>query len=119
MAGERRMTGRESAGVGRDVVAIILAIGAATALCLVTAAVMYDAVRNGDQLSENATQVVSGAFGALFGVLGTYLGVRVGDKRQELELAEKHAELESRRLDGQQSSRTTTADPSNTDPSVA
>jgi hypothetical protein len=43
------------------------------------AAVLYDAIRSeGPGLSENATQILTGAFGGIIGVLGSYLGYRAG-----------------------------------------
>lgn len=63
----------------RDLVALTLAIGAATALNLITIGVLIAAwfrgQRNGDYaLSENATQVLIAAFGGFIGILGGYVG---------------------------------------------
>lgn len=70
---------------GRDWVAIVLAIGVATALNCITFAVLYDAVISQESgLSENATQVITGAFGGILGVLGSYLGFRAGTERQRV-----------------------------------
>jgi len=64
---------------GRDVVAVVLAIGIATAINAVTLGVLYDAIRSaGPGLSENATQVLTTAFGGIIGVLGAYLGFKAG-----------------------------------------
>jgi uncharacterized YccA/Bax inhibitor family protein len=64
---------------GRDRVAAILAAGLVLALVLITAGVLYDAiVSEGPGLSENATQVLTGAFGGILGVLGAYIGFRAG-----------------------------------------
>lgn len=72
---------------GRDWVAIILAIGIATAINLITFAVLYDAIFSHESgLSENATQVLTTAFAGMVGVLGGYVGVRAGraqDDREE------------------------------------
>lgn len=64
---------------GRDVVAVVLAVGLATALNIIVVAVLYDAVfSQGPGLSENATQILTGAFGGVLGVLGAYIGFRAG-----------------------------------------
>ena len=63
----------------RDWVAIILAFGLVLAVNFITVAVLYDAIRSeGPGLSENATQILTGAFGGIIGILGSYLGYRVG-----------------------------------------
>jgi len=63
----------------RDWVAVILAIGLCTAVNAVTLGVLYDAIRSqGPGLSENATQVLTGAFGGIIGILGAALGYRAG-----------------------------------------
>jgi hypothetical protein len=68
---------------GRDLVAIILAIGLAMSLLTIVAAVMYDAVRSDTPgLSENATQILTGWGGGVVGVLGSYLGFRAGEARR-------------------------------------
>lgn len=64
---------------GRDAVAIILAIGVATAVNIITLAVLLDALLSeGPGLSENATQILTGAFGAILGVLGSFVGYHAG-----------------------------------------
>jgi hypothetical protein len=71
------------APAARDWVAIILAIGVATALNAIVAAVLIDALRSdGPGLSENATQVLTAAFGGIIGVLGAYIGYRAGVRSQ-------------------------------------
>jgi hypothetical protein len=68
-------------GPGRDIVATVLAIGVATALNGIVFAVAYDALASDTPgLSENATQVLTGAFGGMIGILGTYIGLKA---RQE------------------------------------
>ena len=63
----------------RDLVAITLAVGVVLALNVITAAVLVDAlVSEGPGLSENATQLLTGAFGGIIGVIGGYLGYRAG-----------------------------------------
>lgn len=62
-----------------DWVALILAIGLATALNLITFAVLYDAVRSDTPgLSENATQILTGWGGGVIGILGAVFGYRAG-----------------------------------------
>jgi multisubunit Na+/H+ antiporter MnhB subunit len=69
---------------GRDAVAIVLAVGIATAINLITFAVLYDALfSEGPGLSENATQVLVTAFGGIIGVLGSYIGFRAGAAQRE------------------------------------
>lgn len=64
---------------GRDWVAILLAVGLATAVNLVTAGVLYDAIfSKGPGLSDNATQLLTTAFGGITGILGAYVGFRAG-----------------------------------------
>lgn len=73
------------AGAGsspKDYVAVILAVGVSTAMNIVTIAVLIDALLDdGPGLSENATQILTGAFGGMLGVLGAYLGYRAGQTR--------------------------------------
>ena len=75
----------ETGGWGRDWVAILLAIAVATALNVIVVAVLWTAVTSSSDvnggLSENATQIITGAFGGIIGVLGSYLGFRVGERR--------------------------------------
>jgi len=69
---------------GRNWVAIILAIGLATAINAFAVAVLYDAVfSSGPGLSENATQVLTTAFGGIIGVLGAYVGGRTSQRPDE------------------------------------
>jgi predicted PurR-regulated permease PerM len=64
---------------GRDWVAVVLAVGLCTAVNLITAAVLYDAIfSEGPGLSENATQILTTVFGGIIGVLGSYIGYRAG-----------------------------------------
>lgn len=61
----------------REWVAIILAVGIAIAINCVTIGVLYDAIfSKGPGLSENATQVLTTAFGGIIGVLGAYVGFK-------------------------------------------
>jgi predicted small secreted protein len=75
--------GGATASRGREAVAIILAVGIAVAINLITIAVLYDAIfSNESGLSENATQVITTAFGGMIGVLGSYIGFRAGASQQ-------------------------------------
>lgn len=65
----------------RDWVAIILAIGLASAINVITIAVLYEAIQQSEPLSENATQVLTTAFSGIVGVLGAYIGFRIGERR--------------------------------------
>lgn len=67
---------------GRDWVAVILAVGLATAINCLTFAVLYGAIFRTDSagLSENATQILTTAFGGIIGVLGSYIGFRAGQQ---------------------------------------
>ncbi len=68
----------------RDAVGIILAVGLATAVNAVTLATLIDALRSqGPGLSENATQVLTGAFGGIIGILGAYVGFRAGERKAD------------------------------------
>jgi hypothetical protein len=64
--------------LSRETVAIVLAVGLVTALNLVTIAAVFDAITNEGGLSENATQILTGAFGGILGVLGSFIGYRAG-----------------------------------------
>lgn len=58
---------------------IILSIGLAIALNIIVFAVLLDAGKSHERaLSENATQVLTGAFGGILGVLGAYVGFKAG-----------------------------------------
>ena len=64
---------------GQMWVALVLAIGLAVAINAITIAVLYDAIASaGPGLSENATQVLTTAFGGIIGVLGGFIGYRAG-----------------------------------------
>jgi len=65
-----------------SVVAIALAIALGLAVNVVTFAVLYDAIRSPDEgvsLTENATQLLTTAFGGIIGVLGSYIGFRAAN----------------------------------------
>lgn len=64
--------------------AVILAVGIATAVNMLMFAVMWDALRSDTPgLSENATQVIIAAFTGITGVLGGYIGGRAVERAQE------------------------------------
>lgn len=64
---------------GRDLVAIILAVGIATSLNFITIGVLWDAIfSEGPGLSSNATQILTASFGGIIGVLGSYIGFKAG-----------------------------------------
>lgn len=69
----------------REWVAVILAVGLAIAVNAITLASVYLAVVDKSNvpggLSENATQVLTTAFGGIIGVLGSYMGFRAGQER--------------------------------------
>jgi len=66
-------------GSARDWVAILLALGFASSLNLITAGVLYDAIfSKGPGLSSNATQVLVMGFGGIIGILGSYFGFKAG-----------------------------------------
>lgn len=67
--------------VGRDLVAIILAVGISLAVVMLMAAVLYDALRSDTPgLSENATQVITNISTGIIGVLGGYIGGRNAER---------------------------------------
>src|SRR5262245_34302698 len=71
---------------GRDVVAVVLAVGLALSINLLMFAVLWDALRSDTPgLSENATQVIIAGFGGIVGVLGAYLGARAVERGQQLQ----------------------------------
>jgi hypothetical protein len=65
-------------GLGRDLVAVVLAVGLATALNFITLGVLWVAVTRAEQIGENGTQLLGGAIGGILGVLGSYVGFRAG-----------------------------------------
>lgn len=73
---------------GSEIVAILLAVGIATALNLITAATIWAAVYqavHGNPIAggigENVTQVLTGWGGGIIGILGAYVGYTFGVKR--------------------------------------
>lgn len=67
-----------------DIVGLILAVGICTALNVITAAVMWDALTSDSAgISENATQILTGWGGGIIGVIGALVGYRLGKARGE------------------------------------
>jgi hypothetical protein len=59
-------------------VALTLALGFVLGFNMFCFAVLYDAITGDTALSENATQVLTGWGGGMIGVIGSYIGYRVG-----------------------------------------
>lgn len=62
--------------VTKEAVAVVLAVGMVAALNALTAAVAYEAITDPANvgISENTTQILTGAFGGIIGILGSYVG---------------------------------------------
>ena len=71
-----------TSGPVRDWVAIVVAVGLSTSVNVITLAAVWNAVENGQGLSENATQVLTTAMGGMVGLLGGYLGFKAGAESQ-------------------------------------
>ena len=67
----------------KDWVAIIIAIGASMSILCVCIAVMWDAIGQGAEVSENGTQIITGVLGGMIGVLGGYLGYSAAIRRND------------------------------------
>jgi Na+-transporting NADH:ubiquinone oxidoreductase subunit NqrC len=67
---------------GRELVALVLAVGLAAGIVIICGAVAINAVQHQEPLSDNATQVLTAAFGGIVGVLGAYLGFRAGERAE-------------------------------------
>lgn len=63
--------------------ALVLAVSLAIAFNVFTLAVLYTAIQNQTALSENATQVLTGWGGGIIGILGAYIGYRLGSAPDE------------------------------------
>jgi hypothetical protein len=79
------MTDRVEPIPSRDWIALILAVGLATALNLIVGAILYDAIRDpqGAGISENATQILTGWGGGIIGILGAVFGYKAGAADRE------------------------------------
>ncbi|HEY7487571.1 MAG TPA: hypothetical protein VH912_24160 [Streptosporangiaceae bacterium] len=66
----------------KDWVVLVIAVALGTALNLVTAGVLYDAIfSEGPGLSDNAVQLLTGWGGGMVGIIGAYVGYRVGTQQ--------------------------------------
>ena len=68
---------------GTEWVVGIIAVGFVLGFNLFCFAVLYDAVTSDEPLSENATQVLTGWGGGMIGLLGGFVGYRVGSRERE------------------------------------
>ena len=66
-------------------VALVLALSFGLAFNVFCVAVLYDAVTGNVALSENAAQVLTGWGGGIIGVLGSYIGYRIGTSELQRE----------------------------------
>lgn len=69
----------------KDRVALILAVGLAISVNIITFAIVLGAVSNDARLSENGTQILTAAFGGIIGLLGSYLGYRASSNVRDKE----------------------------------
>ena len=83
----RRKQTRLSASGG--LVALVLAGSLGLAFNIFCFAVLYTAVTSDAPLSENATQVLTGWGGGIIGVIGAYIGYRVGVTETERDYDEE------------------------------
>lgn len=62
-------------------VAVVLAVGIATAINAITIAILVDALKDPahNGISENAVQILTSSFTGVFGVLGAYVGYRAAN----------------------------------------
>lgn len=72
--------------LGVDLVALVLAIGLALTVVLILVATMVQILNNAPdvpeiQLSENSTQILIAAIGGIVGVLGSYIGHRLHERK--------------------------------------
>ena len=64
-----------------EIVAIILALGVSLSIIILIFGVMWNAVKNGNSgatITENETQVLLACFSGIFGILGAFVGYRIG-----------------------------------------
>jgi hypothetical protein len=59
-------------------VAMVLAVSLGLAFNVFCFAVLWTAIESDAPLSENATQVLTGWGGGIIGILGAYIGYRIG-----------------------------------------
>lgn len=68
---------------GQDVVAVIISIGIALVVVLFVFAAVIDAFNKDTELSDNATQVLTGAIGGMIGIVGGYIGGRASERARK------------------------------------
>src|SRR5262245_22732329 len=66
----------------RDYTVVILAVAVGTGVNFIVIAVMYDAIQQGAEISDNAVQLLSVIFGGLIGLLASYVGFVSGRRSQ-------------------------------------
>ena len=68
---------------GAWLIALVLAIALGTALNGFTIAILYEAIFQTQSagISENAVQVLTGWGGGMIGIIGAYIGYRVGSSQ--------------------------------------
>jgi len=69
----------------RDWTALVLAVGLVTALNVITAGILYEAITDPANagISENATQILTGWGGGIIGILGAVFGYKAGQSSTE------------------------------------
>lgn len=67
---------------GTEWVVLVIAVGFALGFNVFCFAVLYVAIKSDAPLSENATQVLTGWGGGMIGLLGGFVGYRVGSSRE-------------------------------------
>lgn len=88
---------------GRSLVALVLAVSLGIGVATITVGVLWEAIfRTGSAgLSENATQILTTAFGGIIGVLGSYIGFRAGQASSEAQAPPGDSGSEGGSLGGQ------------------
>ena len=62
--------------VTKEAVAVVLAVGLVVAINALSVAILWEAITDPANvgISENSTQILTGAFGGIIGILGSYVG---------------------------------------------
>lgn len=78
----------------RDWVAMVLAVGLATALNIIVVAILWDTISDPENagISENATQILTGWGGGIVGILGAVFGMRIGEANARLDGTDERPE---------------------------
>ena len=78
-------------------VALVLACSLGLAFNVFCFAVLYTAIESDAPLSENATQVLTGWGGGIIGVIGAYIGYRVGvaETQNQIDKEEKRRDAQA------------------------